>query len=643
MYETYELSIGEEIKSVLDKVDSLRSLGLNKTIPLPQIAVMGDQSSGKSSVLESISKINFPRNSGLCTKFATEIIMRRSDTFNCNIDIKVNNCEKEINNKYTNFINNNKVNNIKDIEKVILNAVDILCENSDFSEDILSIQINGPEYEQLTIIDLPGYVKTVLDSQSRDIIDKIKKITDKYLKDERTIILAIIPSNVDIVNNEILENAYKVDPDGDRTIGVITKPDLVDKGTERDIIDLVNNKKKYLKLGYRILKNRSQNDINEKISREDTIIKEADFFNKEPWNTIDKKLLGVNSLKKYLSEILVNHINKELPNVKKQINELIEKYNKEYQNLEIPLTDISNKRIYFYESIDRLSEQIKKSLNGEYDSEFMLNDKNNRIRAKLYNESIIFLDNFNNLKEDIDEEILKHYILDFRGKELPGQINPKIFNIVFNEMCINWKETCHNYINNVINEVKKIIVVFLGEYIKNYKLKYYTFDKTENLFQDININVFKELNNILNDEKTPMTLNHYYFDNLLNSRIEKVKNFINDNTFKTQDKYSTNTFAKSDDELKKHISNDEQEIIELKDQLSAYYKVSKKRVIDNIYIQCVERNIVKKLENIKSIFLNIDDETLNILLYESNEIKNKRIFLEDNLRILKTSLNILKY
>lgn len=134
--------------------------------------------------------------------------MRKSKTFNITIDIKNVNNEKIENKDYINFINNNKINNIDDIENLILNAKNILCKESEFSEDVLSIQLYGPDYEQLTIIDLPGYVKTVLDNQSRDVMEKIKKINNKYLKDERTIILAIIPANVDIVNNEILENAY---------------------------------------------------------------------------------------------------------------------------------------------------------------------------------------------------------------------------------------------------------------------------------------------------------------------------------------------------------------------------------------------------------------------------------------------------
>jgi hypothetical protein len=116
-------------------------------------------------------------------------------------------------------------------------------------------------------------------------MDLVRRITNRHIKDERTIILAVIPSNTDIATQEILSIAKEVDPKGLRTLGVLTKPDLIDKGGEENIISLVEGKRNPLGLRYCIVRNRGQSELSSDAATRHRI--EKDFFSTEPWSRLD--------------------------------------------------------------------------------------------------------------------------------------------------------------------------------------------------------------------------------------------------------------------------------------------------------------------------------------------------------------------
>lgn len=210
---------------------------------------MGDQSSGKSSVLEAVSGIPFPRSSGLVTKCATEISMSTGPKWKAEVSISGNNgkvvhldCEAEITAKIEELSNE-------------------LCGSKTFcSDEIIKIKVQAPGAPNLTIIDLPGIVRTSVEGQEKGVKDQVNELLDRYLREARTIILAVIPANIDIATVEMLERAAEVDPEGSRTMGVLTKPDLVDEGAEKGVLAVLENHTKPLTHGYYMLKNRSQGD-----------------------------------------------------------------------------------------------------------------------------------------------------------------------------------------------------------------------------------------------------------------------------------------------------------------------------------------------------------------------------------------------
>ncbi|KAL8725422.1 MAG: hypothetical protein Q9181_006421, partial [Wetmoreana brouardii] len=130
---------------------------------------------------------------------------------------------------------------------------------SNFSDDIFRIELCGPGKSHLSVIDVPGIFRTTEKGKTTEE-DKllVKNMVRRYIKNPRTIVLAVVAANIDVATTEILDMAAEVDQSGQRTLGILTKPDLVDKGAEQDTMDLVRGRKKKLKLGYCVVRNRGK-------------------------------------------------------------------------------------------------------------------------------------------------------------------------------------------------------------------------------------------------------------------------------------------------------------------------------------------------------------------------------------------------
>ncbi|KAF6816998.1 Iinterferon-induced GTP-binding protein Mx2 [Colletotrichum sojae] len=237
---------------LLDKIDKLRELGISKQVPLPQLAVVGDQSSGKSSVLESLTGYYFPRSVGLCTRHATEIVCRREPTASIVVTVHPFDASPEKAARAKSFKRASEIMGLK-------STTDGSSEGAAFSKDILRVEICGSDEEHLTIIDVPCF------STTYDVA-LVKSMVKDYIKDSRTIILAVIPCNVDVATQTILTYAAEADPEGKRTLGVLTKPDLVSEtATRQAAMDLVRGKRRDIQLGYYVVKNRAR-DIQQQLA-----------------------------------------------------------------------------------------------------------------------------------------------------------------------------------------------------------------------------------------------------------------------------------------------------------------------------------------------------------------------------------------
>ncbi|XP_031636158.1 dynamin-2-like, partial [Contarinia nasturtii] len=288
-------------------LDACTQTGLSLELDLPQIAVVGSQSAGKSSVLENFVGRDFlPRGSGIVT--------RRP------LILQLTNEKKE----YGQFLHcQEKL--FDDFDKI---RAEIKAEtdrttgtNKGISNEPINLRIFSPHVLNLTLVDLPGLTKVPIGDQPPDIEEQTRSMILQYISKENCLILAVTPANIDLANSDALKLAREVDPEGNRTIGVITKLDLMDKGT--DAHDVLENRVFPLQRGYIGVVNRSQMDIEGKKDIQAALKAEMDFFVNSPSYNHMADRCGASHLQTVLNRELTEHIRKSMPNLEHELRKKI--------------------------------------------------------------------------------------------------------------------------------------------------------------------------------------------------------------------------------------------------------------------------------------------------------------------------------
>ncbi|KAL8308574.1 hypothetical protein RB593_006750 [Gaeumannomyces tritici] len=377
--------------ATLTKIDRLRELIGNK-ISLPQLVVVGDQSSGKSSVLEGITGFAFPRDAELCTRYATQITCRREDYESVTITIiPREDADPDLANKLKSFsrslpeaaqMDNTMLGNIfKDVNQELgiapssgpglsNGAYAKSSPRNAFSEHLLKIEICGPQQEHFTVIDVPGIFRKETQGLTTEAdIKLVQNLVMKYMRDSRTIILAVVPANVDPATQEILKLAKQVDPDMKRTMGVLTKPDLaIEKAVRQIAIDHVTGKRSDLTLGYYIVKNRSSDEIDMTLKAGQDA--EIHFFAKKPWSALRKvDRAGIKALKTQVRNLLTDLVKHEF----RQLRVEVEGHLTELRDEELALgphrSDRNAQRAYLGNICDQFQVITRDALSANYASQ----------------------------------------------------------------------------------------------------------------------------------------------------------------------------------------------------------------------------------------------------------------------------------
>ncbi|ORY81891.1 Dynamin central region-domain-containing protein [Protomyces lactucae-debilis] len=342
--------MSNSLEDLIPLVNKLQDLVFNTigsdTIDLPQVVVVGSQSSGKSSVLENIVGRDFlPRGTGIVTR--RPLILQLVNTAPHKSALSKSprgsgstgarqvsalqspspvtpNTQAEGDDEWAEFLHlpSRRFQDFNQVRTEIEQETSRIAGlNKGINRQPIHLKIYSPHVLNLTLVDLPGLTKIPIGDQPGDIERQVLALIREYIAKPNSIILAVSPANVDLVNSEGLKLARQVDPQGKRTIGVLTKLDLMDHGT--NALDILSGRVYPLKLGFIGCVNRSQQDIQGGKPLADALGAEREFFGNHPaYRNIGNKC-GTAVLAKTLNTILMQHIREKLPDIKARLNTLI--------------------------------------------------------------------------------------------------------------------------------------------------------------------------------------------------------------------------------------------------------------------------------------------------------------------------------
>ncbi|KAL8392358.1 hypothetical protein RB599_005038 [Gaeumannomyces hyphopodioides] len=470
---TSQLIQDDKHRDLLDIVDKLRLRGVSNYVELPQIIVCGSQSSGKSSTLESISGVAFPTAEGLCTRFATELILRRcAGAEQSQVSVQIipakSRSEEE---RETLAAFGSKSSHFDDIGEIIEGAKVAMgltgVEGArHFCDDVLRIECSSPDQPNLTIVDLPGLFGAADKNQSDDDASMVQELVTSYMRQRRSIILAVVSADVPFTNQPVTKFAREIDPKGVRTLGLITKPDRLDEGSEseRYYVDLAQNRNVKLKLGWHVLRNRSYDTRKETAEERDA--REQIFFDESAWRDLEPSQLGVKALRERLREVLWHQIQVEMPRVKSDVGAGIVDCRYKLSQLGKARDTQKEKRDYLMRISTRLHKIIKEAIDGVYADRFFesLPGRSDAFDRRLRAHVQLILENYskemskNGHKLEIVEDgtlptrvcsfimrdvyidtTVRTAMIECRGRELPGNYNPMVVGDLFSRQCKPWE------------------------------------------------------------------------------------------------------------------------------------------------------------------------------------------------------------
>ncbi|KAF3689568.1 Interferon-induced GTP-binding protein Mx Interferon-inducible Mx protein [Channa argus] len=615
----------EKVRPCIDLIDSLRSLGVEEDLALPAIAVIGDQSSGKSSVLEALSGVALPRGTGIVTRCPLELKMKRNkegETWYGKIS-------------YQSY--NEEIKNPADVEEKIREAqVKITGDDQGISEDSISLEIASPDVPDLTLIDLPGIVRVAVKNQPVNIGDQIKRLIQKFITKQETICLVVVPSNVDIATTEALKMAQEVDPIGERTLGILTKPDLVDKGTEDMVVKIVRNEEILLRKGYMIVKCRGQNEIKNNVSLSESIEREKAFFKEHSYfqTLYDEGQATVPKLAEKLTLELVHHIQKSLPRLEEQIEKnLAQTQTQLYKYGNGAPCDTSERLAFLIDTVAAFTQDAISLTTGEelkcgFRSclFFMLRKEFGAWKDTIERSGVTF--NWN-----IEREVAQ-YEQRYRGRELPGFINYKTFEAIVQEHIKKLEEPAILKLKEVAETVKKEL----------FKLVQRSFVGFPNLIKmaQINIEAIRKEKEIVADSmlRTQFKMEQivYTQDSTYSKKIGKRK------------REDDQVLLSSNKIVMKNTGDTRTTLKEMMIHLKSYYQIVGQRLADQIPLVIRYQMLQESTIELRRQMLHMlqDKEKIEPLLQESTEIKSERIHYQKRhkrlskarIRLTEFSMNI---
>ncbi|KAK3944121.1 vacuolar protein sorting-associated protein 1 [Diplogelasinospora grovesii] len=455
------------IKLVNKLQDVFTTVGVNNPIDLPQIVVVGSQSSGKSSVLENIVGRDFlPRGSGIVTRrpLVLQLINRSATSESNGVDKDITNSTDKAANadEWGEFLHipGQKFYDFNKIRDEISRETEAkVGRNAGISPAPINLRIYSPNVLNLTLVDLPGLTRVPVGDQPRDIERQIRDMIVKYIQKSNAIILAVTAANIDLANSDGLKLAREVDPEGQRTIGVLTKVDLMDEGT--DVVDILAGRIIPLRLGYVPVVNRGQRDIDNKKPINAALEAEKNFFENHKAYRNKSSYCGTPYLARKLNLILMMHIKQTLPDIKARISSSLQKYTQELESLGPSM--LGNSANIVLNIITEFSNEWRTVLDGN-STELSSNELSGGARIsfvfhELYANGVKAVDPFDQVK-DVD---IRTILYNSSGSSPALFVGTTAFELIVKKEIKRLEEPSLKCVSLVYDELVRILTQLLGK------------------------------------------------------------------------------------------------------------------------------------------------------------------------------------
>jgi len=617
----------QKLRKLINLIDQLRDCGVNEYIKLPRICSLGTQSSGKSSVLESIVGLDFlPRGDGVVTRRPLELRLchiNHGEPWAVFEEVKGE--------KFTDF---NKV------RETIESLTDKVCVGEkNIVDQPIVLNVYSQTCPDLTLVDLPGVTRVPVGKQPKNIEEITKNMAKRYVSDPLTIILCVIAANSDIATSDGLKLAKEIDTEGIRTIGVLTKLDIMDSGT--DARKALLNEEIPLKLGYVGVKNRSKQDLVNKLPMSEMVKKEREFFRNHPvYKNMPQGYLGTNVLIQKLTKIYFKIIRENLPRIIRAINDRMKTAEEELASLGNPMPiDDAGKMSLLWTMLNEYCEIFRNVLKGKYNKRVQFLKEEGGYKIKILYKKLLedYTGDYKATAGYTDENI--NYALTIHeGDSIPGFPSVDAFTYLLKPQLEKLKEPIEECFTEVYQYIEFLsgkilertfarfpqIINDMGDFINNFLIE--VRDKTKYLVDSV---VDMEINYLFT--------NDYEYLNNFTTFIPKNQNQNNQQQQNQKNNMNNNINPEPIDAKNIFIK-------EIRNRIEAYFKLIVRNLRDSIP-KIIGNNLVKEIEDNMQIELYnqlYKSNELVALLSEPEHIAERRRDLTELIKVMRNAQKVIR-
>ncbi|CAF3064210.1 unnamed protein product [Rotaria sp. Silwood2] len=569
--DTFVNAYDEKIRPLMDKIDQARAIlsSSNDGIIFPNVVVVGDQSSGKSTLLEALSLVELPKGSGIVTRCPLVLRLRKANQRRV---YHLHNDNRKV------LLDESKLNILHYIEE---ETKKLAGSHKNVVHDLIELQVEDPNVRDLTVVDLPGIARNPIADQPQDIHNQTTNLIRQFIRQEGSVILCVFPANVDIATVESFTLAREFDSKGSRTIGVITKSDLASDNTALAQQLLMEKPDIFqLKLGFIAVRNRS---TDERISLKDARKREQEFFREHSISTlVGSHCLGIDALINRLADLYSDRVREIFPKMKNDVQKKLKETCEQLEKLPPSLETASARLTKYYELAELYIEKILKQR--------FTSSNDGRHPVSLVNHLHMKLKQFENVILGQSRELFtEKYRIKVRdamsacfGEQLPNFLpHPVLKRLVGEKLDQLWSvanlliNECFQKTMNILSENDReechddVLLLKLLPIFRHISISYLNDKK-----QTVN-NQLEEL--IRLEKHDPYTLNNYYMETIIKFN-EHLADKQAENA--TKKKSSSSTTNHDDVLMFDSVSNDEQAVQDMLVSVYAYWKLLVKRFID---------------------------------------------------------------